>query len=124
MRDLPRGKAGGRRETRNNSHLKNNQLGIRMKPSLKGVWLMAEKEKKIGEVAHYFGKIGVAAIKMKDEMKVGDTIHIKGHTTDFEQVVDSMQIEHENVQKAEPGQSIGLKVVERVRETDLVYKKL
>jgi putative protease len=55
---------------------------------------------------------------------VGDTIAIKGPNTDFEQVVDSMQIEHKNVQRAEKGQSIGLKVAERVRETDIVYKKL
>jgi translation elongation factor EF-1alpha len=54
---------------------------------------------------------------------VGDTIVFKGPNTDFEQVVDSMQIEHENVQRAEAGQSIGLKVAQRVRETDTAYKK-
>ncbi|MCX5726894.1 MAG: translation elongation factor-like protein [Candidatus Saganbacteria bacterium] len=84
---------------------------------------MAEKEKKIGEVAHYFGKIGVAAIKMKAAMKVGDTIHFKGHTTDFEQVVDSIQIEHESIQAAKKGDDIGIKVKDHVREGDEVFLK-
>jgi len=57
-------------------------------------------------------------------LKVGDTIAVKGPTTDFEQAVDSMQIEHESVKEAKAGQSIGLKVAQRVRETDMVYKKL
>jgi putative protease len=66
----------------------------------------------------------VAVIELEKPLKVGDTIAVKGPTTDFEQKVDSMQIEHKNVEKAEAGQSIGLKVAERVRETDVVYKKL
>jgi len=83
---------------------------------------MAE-EKKIGEVSHYFGKISVAAIKLAGELKVGDTIHIKGHTTDFEQLVDSIQIEHQNIQKAKKGDDIGIKVKEHVREGDEVFVK-
>jgi len=79
---------------------------------------------KIGHIAHFFSKISVAVIELKAPLKVGDTILVKGPTTDFEQVVDSMQIEHKNVQKAEAGESIGLRVAERVRETDVVYKKL
>jgi putative protease len=63
-------------------------------------------------------------VELKGTLKVGDTIAVKGPTTDFEQKVDSMQIEHANVPKAEAGQSIGLKMAERVRETDVVYKKL
>jgi hypothetical protein len=86
--------------------------------------LAEENVVEIGRITHFFSKINVAVIELKAPLKVGDTIVVKGPTTDFEQVVDSMQIEHENVQKAEPTQSIGLKVVERVRETDLVYKKL
>ena len=78
----------------------------------------------IGQVTHFFSKISVAVIELKKPLKVGDTIAIKGPTTDFEQPVDSMQIEHKDVQKAEAGQSIGLKVAQRVRETDIVYKKL
>jgi translation elongation factor EF-1alpha len=81
------------------------------------------KEKKIGVVAHYFGKIGVAAIKMKSAMSVGDTIHIKGHTTDFEQVVDSIQIEHNSVQNVKKGDDIGIKVKDHVREGDEVFIK-
>ena len=78
----------------------------------------------VGRVTHFFSKISVAVIELKAPLNVGDTIIVKGPTTDFEQVVDSMQIEHENVARAEVGQSIGLKVVQRVRETDIVYKKL
>ena len=78
----------------------------------------------VGKITHFFSKISVAVIELKASLKVGDTIVVKGPTTDFEQLVDSMQIEHENVGRAEAGQSIGLKVVQRVRETDVVYKKL
>lgn len=83
-----------------------------------------ENVQEIGKITHFFSKISVAVIELKASLKVGDTIIIKGPTTDFEQLVDSMQIEHENVQQAETGQSIGLKVAQRVRETDIVYKKL
>ncbi len=78
----------------------------------------------VGRIAHFFSKINVAVIELKAPLNVGDTIVIKGPNTDFEQVVDSMQIEHEKVQRAEAGQSIGLKVVQRTRETDRVYKKI
>jgi putative protease len=77
----------------------------------------------VGCITHFFSKINVAIVELKAPLNVGDTITIKGPTTDFEQNVDSMQIEHENVQKAQAGQSIGLKVEQRVRETDVVYKK-
>ena len=82
-----------------------------------------EKIEDIGRITHFFSNIGVAVIELKAPLSIGDTILIKGPSTDFEQVVDSMQIEHKNVQKAEKGQSIGLKVAQRVRETDTVYKK-
>ncbi len=86
---------------------------------------MSEEElAEIGRITHFFSKISVAVIELKASLKVGDTIVIKGPTTDFQQVVDSMQIEHENVQTALAGQSIGLRVVQRVRETDAVFKKL
>lgn len=85
---------------------------------------MGEEELiEVGRITHFFSKINVAVIELKAALSVGDTIAIKGPTTDFEQHVDSMQIERENVQRAEPGQSIGLKVMQRVRETDMVYKK-
>lgn len=79
---------------------------------------------KIGMTTHFFSKISVAVIELTAPLAVGDTILIKGPTTDFEQAVESMQIEHQNVQRAEAGQSIGLRVAERVREKDAVYKKL
>jgi putative protease len=85
--------------------------------------LSEEELVEIGRITHFFSKISVAVIELKATLSVGDTIAIKGPTTDFEQTVDSMQIEHKSVQKAERGQSIGLKVAERVRETDIVYKK-
>ena len=80
------------------------------------------EEKLIGKITHYFNKIGVAIIELIDDLAVGDTIHIKGHTSDFEQPVESMQIEHENVEKAGKGDAIGLKSTEAVREGDEVFR--
>lgn len=77
--------------------------------------------KLIGKITHYFGKISVGVIELEDTLKVGDTIRIKGATADFTQPVDSMQIEHEQVQEARPGDCIGLKVVDKVHEGDNVY---
>lgn len=77
----------------------------------------------VGRITHFFSKINVAVIELKAALNAGDTIAIKGPTTDFEQRVDSMQIEHKDVQRAEQGQSVGLKVTQRVRETDMVYKR-
>jgi len=86
---------------------------------------LGERElKEIGRVIHYFTKISVAIVELSDTLSVGDRILIKGLTTNVEQPVDSMQIEHASVKKAEAGQSIGLKVNDRVRETDTVYKIL
>jgi len=78
--------------------------------------------KEVGKVTHHFSKIGVGVIELSGDLKVGDKIRIKGATSDFKQKVDSMQIEHEKVDKAKAGQSIGLKVKEPVREHDKVYK--
>jgi hypothetical protein len=81
------------------------------------------EEKKVGVVLKFFGKISVAAIQLTDDgLTVDDTIHIKGHTTDFTQKVGSMQIENESVEKADRGADIGIKVGDRVRENDEVYK--
>jgi hypothetical protein len=85
--------------------------------------LSDEELVEVGRITHFFSKIDVAVIELKAALSVGDTIVIKGPTTDFEQRVDSMQIEHKEVQRAELGQSVGLKVMQRVRETDVVYKK-
>ncbi len=81
---------------------------------------MAE-EVEVGRVSDYFARIGVAGIDLTGTLRVGDRIRIKGHTTDLEQVVDSMQIEHQNVQEAGPGAKIGVKVLDRCRHGDRVY---
>lgn len=81
------------------------------------------EEKKIGVVSHFFGHIGVAALKIEDDiLKVGDTVHFKGHSTDFKQKIKSMQIEHKDITEAKPGDDLGIKVEEPVREHDVVYK--
>lgn len=80
-------------------------------------------EEKIGRVVHYYTNLGVVAIDLTDgNLKVGDRILIKGHTTNFEQLVESMQIEHADVNEAQKGQSIGIRVKEHVRDHDIVYK--
>jgi putative protease len=80
-------------------------------------------EQQIGRVTHYFSKIQVAAIEITEGLlRVGDTIRIKGHTSDFTQTVDSMQIDNKPVQEAIAGQTIGLKVKEHARPHDIVYK--
>lgn len=81
---------------------------------------MAEKE--IGIITHYYGHIGVGIIELKDTLKVGDSIHIKGYSDDFTQPVDSMQIEHASVKEAEAGQVIGMKVAGKVHPNDKVFK--
>lgn len=78
--------------------------------------------KKVGKVEHYYTNIGVGVIKLSGTLKVGDKIKIKGATTDFEQKVDSMQIEKDKIEEAKKGQSIGLKVKDHVRQHDVVYK--
>ncbi len=79
-------------------------------------------EKQVGRVTHFFGKIMVAGIEITDgKVKVGDKIHVKGATTDFEMAVDSMQIDRNPVQEATVGQSIGIKVPDAVREGDEVF---
>ena len=80
-------------------------------------------EEKIGTVANYFAKVGVAAITITEgSLKVGDRVQFKGSTTDFEQSIDSMQVEHQEVQEAQTGDSVGLKAKERVRKGDTVYR--
>ncbi len=82
---------------------------------------MAE-EQEIGKVTHFFSKICVGVIKLSSPVKLGDTIHIKGTTSDFTQSIDSMQIDKKEVKDAKAGESIGLKVSDPVREGDTVYK--
>lgn len=80
------------------------------------------EKKLVGKIAHYYTKIGVGVVELSDDLKVGDKISIEGATTDVHMTVDSMQIEHQNLHSAKAGQSIGLKVTQKVREGDLVYK--
>jgi len=82
---------------------------------------MAE-EQEIGVITHYFGKVGAGIIKLSAPLKVGDKIHIKGHTSDFTETINSMQIEHEIVQEAKKGDEVGINVTEKVHEHDRVYK--
>lgn len=83
---------------------------------------MGEKEK-IGSVFTYFSKIGVAAVRLTDGgMSVGDTISIEGHTTNFTQNVDSIQMDHGPVESAKKGDEVGIKVTEKVRNHDVVYR--
>ena len=80
---------------------------------------MAEKE--IGTVSSYFGHVGVAAIKLTGGLKIGDKVHIKGHTTDLKKKVGGIQIEKQKVEKAKKGDHIGIKVPDKVRPNDKVF---
>jgi hypothetical protein len=86
--------------------------------------LFEEKVLEVGHITHFFPKINVAVLELTSPLAVGDTILVKGPTTDFEQAVESMQIEHANIQRAEAGQSVGLKMTQMVKVKDNVYKKL
>jgi translation initiation factor IF-2 len=81
------------------------------------------EEEKVGKVDKFFSKPGVAAIEVTGGvLRIGDRLHFKGHTTDFEDTIASMQIEREAIEEAKPGDLIGIKVKGRVRENDTVYK--
>jgi len=84
---------------------------------------MSEQETEIGSVMTYYNNIGVAAIDLTGNVKVGDTIIIRGYTTDVEHVIDSMEIDHKSVQEAKSGDQIGIKVASKLRKKDRVYKK-
>ncbi len=81
-----------------------------------------EERREIGRITHYYPKISVAVVELKAPLSVGDKILIKGSTTNFEQITESMQIEHKDIQTADAGKSIGLKVKDKVRVGDIVYK--
>ncbi len=80
------------------------------------------ERQEIGRVIHFYSKIGVAIIQLDEELKAGERIAIVGSTTDLEQNVKSMQVEHQNIETARPGDLVGLKVKDRVREGDAVFK--
>lgn len=78
-------------------------------------------EEKIGEVTHYFDHIPAGIVKLKKPLEKGAKIRFKGHTTDFEQEVSSMQVGHKDIEKAKKGNEVGIKVTDRVREGDEVF---
>ncbi len=84
------------------------------------------KEKKLGQevgkISHFFGKIGVGIVEASKELKVGDKIAIRGATTDIEQSLDSIELDHKSVESAKAGDAVGIKMSDKVREGDVVYK--
>jgi putative protease len=77
----------------------------------------------IGRVTHYFGHLSVAAIALTEPAAVGDRIHIRGHTTDLVQAVESMEVDHQRVERAAPGDDVALAVADHVREHDLIFRE-
>ncbi len=97
---------------------------LRKKPAakVKKPALKKRKENIIGKVTHYFPKVRAAVIKLTAPLNTADRVKIKGHTTDFQQTITSMQIDRVPIDKAKKGQEIGLLVNSRVRQHDIVYK--
>lgn len=82
---------------------------------------MSSGETKAGEITHFYDHLGVGIIKLKKPLKVGDTVQIKGHTTDISQKVESLELDHKSVESAKAGDEVGVKVSDKVREGDEVY---
>ena len=82
-----------------------------------------EAEQPIGTVSHYFSHLQVAAVSLDEPLKVGDRVHIKGHTTDLVQTIGSMQIEHASVEEARPGDDVAINVDDHVRDHDKIYRE-
>lgn len=80
------------------------------------------QEKEIGKITHYYGHLNVGIVELSDTLKIGETIHVKGHSEDFNQAVDSIQIEHANVPEAKLGDTVGIKVAQKVHPGDRVFK--
>lgn len=95
----------------------------RSKKVVKKVQAKAKNRKDIiGKVTHYFGHVNAAVVKLRQGLAAGDTIHIKGHTTDFTQAATSMQLDHQSISAGKKGQEVGLEVKDRVRTGDLVFR--
>jgi putative protease len=77
----------------------------------------------IGTVTHYFGHLSVAAVELSDRLRIGERVHIQGHTTDLAQTVDSMEVDHQHVDEAGPGDDVALKVDDHVREHDRIFRE-
>ncbi len=80
-------------------------------------------EQEVGKIIHYYDKIGVGVVRLSADLEVGDTIHVKGKASDFEQTVESMQLEHEGVSSAKAGIEVALKLVGKAKEGDVLYKR-
>ena len=81
------------------------------------------EEKLIGRITHYYSHLSVGIVELTDaDLNLGDVVHVKGTHTDFNQTVDSIQLEHQGVSHAEKGKSVGLKVKEKIREHDQVFR--
>jgi putative protease len=79
-------------------------------------------EVEIGRVTHYYSHLNVAVLELTDHLKVGETVHFLGHTTDFVQRVTSLEINHHHMVTVDPGDNVALKVIEPVREHDVIYR--
>lgn len=80
-------------------------------------------EKEIGKITHIFDKIDVGILELSSALQVGDTIHVSGSSTDFEQIIDSIQVEHQNIDKAKKGDIVGIKLSEKAKVGDKIYLK-
>ncbi len=76
----------------------------------------------VGQITHYFDHVNVAELTLTESLHIGDTIHILGHSTDFQQKVTSLQIEHQSVSEAKPGDDVGMKVIQKVHTNDKVFR--
>jgi hypothetical protein len=81
-----------------------------------------QKEMEIGVITHYWAHIGVAGVRLEAPIDVGDNIHVSGHSDDFEQTVDSIEVDHHKVLHADAGTEVGIAMVEHVHENDRIYK--
>lgn len=80
-------------------------------------------EEQIGKISHYYDKIGVGVVRLEGTLKVGDSIHVKGKTSDFEQAVESLQLDHKDAASAKKGEEVAVKLNEKAKEGDAVFKK-
>ncbi len=80
-------------------------------------------EEQIGKIIHYYDKIGVGVVRLEAGLQAGDTIQVKGKVSDFEQTAESLQVEHESVAKAKKGDEVAIKLNEKAKEGDVVYRK-
>ena len=81
----------------------------------------ADNKDQIGKITHFYSKLGVGIIKLDKELEAGDTIQIKGHTSDFKQKVNEIQFDHKSIEKGEKGKEVGVKLSEKVRDGDIVF---